>query len=132
MYKKKRTTIRKIPALLIATILAASGILKITGIHPMLDHFITMGFSFTVVKIFGAAEVIFSLVFIYPRTSKIGLLLLTGYFGGAIAAEIRYHQVMAPMMTLALVWIAAFVREPSNFLSVTISKHSANLSTLNA
>jgi len=124
--------IKKIPGLLIAAILMISGILKIAGIHPMLDHFITMGLSVTLVKVFGAAEVIFSLLFIYPRTSKMGLLLLTGYFGGAIAAEIPFHQVMAPMMPLALVWIAAFVREPSNFLPVKISKHSANLSTLNS
>ena len=126
---KKRPMIKKIPTLLIATIVTTSGILKIAGIHPMLDHFITMGLSITLVKVFGAAEVIFSLLFVYPRTSKMGLLLLTGYFGGAIAAEIPFHQMMAPMMPLALVWIAAFVREPSNFLLVKISKHSANLST---
>lgn len=122
--------IKRIPTLLIATILTISGILKIAQIHPMLDHFITMGLSVTQVKVFGAAEVIFSLLFVYPRTSKLGLLFLTGYFGGAIAAEIPFHQVMAPMMPLALVWIAAFVREPSNFLPVKISKHFANLSTL--
>ena len=124
--------IKKILAVLIATILIVSGTLKIAGVHPMLDHFITMGLSITLVKIFGSAEVIFSLLFIYPRTSKMGLLLLTAYFGGAIAAEIPFHQVMAPMMPLALVWIAAFVREPSSFLPVNISKHSANLSTLNS
>jgi succinate-acetate transporter protein len=132
MCKKKRTLVKKIPTVLIGAILTISGVLKIAGIHPMFDHFITMGLSVTLVKVFGAAEVIFSLLFVYPRTSKMGLLLLTGYFGGAIAAEIPFHQVMAPMMPLALVWIAAFVREPSNFLPVQISKHSANLSTLNS
>jgi succinate-acetate transporter protein len=132
MYKKKKPMIRKVPALLMATILTISGIMKIVGIHPMLDHFITMGLSVTLVKVFGAAEVIFSLLFVYPRTSKMGLLFLTGYFGGAIAAEIPFHQVMAPIMPLALVWVAAFVREPSNFLPVKILKHSANLSTLNS
>jgi DoxX-like family len=132
MCKEKRTLVKKIPTVLIGAILTISGVLKIAGIHPMFDHFITMGLSVTLVKVFGAAEVIFSLLFVYPRTSKMGLLLLTGYFGGAIAAEIPFHQVMAPMMPLALVWIAAFVREPSNFLPVQSSKHSANLSTLNS
>jgi hypothetical protein len=132
MYKKKRT-VKKIPALLIAGVLITGGILKIAGIHPMLDHFISMGLSVPLVKVIGAAEVIFSLLFVYPRTSKLGLLLLTGYFGGAMAAEIPFHQVMAPMIPLALVWIAAFVRERSNFLPPTkISKHSANLSTVNS
>jgi hypothetical protein len=132
MYKKKRAMIKKIPTLLIATILAISGVLKMTGIHPMLDHFITMGLSVTLVKVFGTAEVIFSLLFVYPRTSKMALLLLTGYFGGAIAAEIPFHQVMAPVIPLALVWIAAFVREPSNFLPAKISQHSVILSTPNS
>jgi len=132
MYKKQKSMVKKIPTLLITGILMISGILKIAGIHPMLDHFITMGLNVTLVKVFGAAEVIFSLLFIYPRTAKMGLLLLTGYFGGAIAAEIPFHQVMTPVMPLALIWIAAFVREPSSFLPVKISKHSANPSTLNS
>lgn len=132
MYKKKRPMIKKIPTLLVAAILIISGMLKITGTHPMLSHFIAMGLSVTLVKILGAAEVIFSLLFIYPRTSKIGLLLLTGYFGGAIAAEIPFQQIMAPIVPLALVWFAAFLREPSYFLPVNMSKHSANLSTINS
>ena len=52
--------IKKIPAVLIATILIVSGVLKIAGIHPMLDHFMTMGLSITLVKIFGVAEVAFA------------------------------------------------------------------------
>ena len=132
MYKKKRPMIKKIPAFLIATILAISGILKIAGIHPMLDHFIAMGLSVTLVEVLGAAEVVFSLLYVYPRTSKLGLLLLTGYLGGAIASEIPFHQVMAPVLPLVLVWIAAYVREPSNFLPAKISPRSANLSTLNS
>ena len=124
--------IRKIPTVLIAAILTISGMLKIAELHPMLDQFLAMGLSITLVKVFGAAEVIFSLLFVYARTSKIGLLLLTGYFGGAIDAEIPFHQVMAPLVPLLLVWIAAFVREPSNFLPAKISKYPANLSTLNS
>ena len=130
MCKTKKSTMKKIPVFLVGTIVIVSGLMKITGIHPMLDHFITMGISPAMIKLLGAAEIIFTVLLMFPATAKIGLLLLTAYFGGAMAAEIPFGQVMAPMIPLALVWIAAFVRAPSYFLRV-IPKNSANLSTPN-
>jgi hypothetical protein len=129
MQKEKKSTTKKIPALVITTVLIISGVFKIVGIHPMLDHFTAIGLSSVLIKFLGAAEVIFSILFSYRPTSKVGLLFLTAYFGGAIAAEIPYHQVAAPMAPLILVWIAAFIRRPSDFLAVLMGSTVNNPST---
>jgi len=109
-----------------------SGGLKITGIHPMLDHFTEMGLGPGLIKLLGIAEIIFSLLFLFNPTSRIGLLLLTAYFGGAMAAEIPFHKVAAPLIPLVFVWVAAFIRQPSAFLPTVFSKDPANLSTANS
>ena len=104
-----------IPTFFVIVILMISGLLKITGYHPMLPHFTEMGLH-PYVKLLGTLEIAFALLFGLSKTSKLGLLLLTAYFGGAMAAEIPYHMLVAPFMPLALTWIAAFVRQPSLFI----------------
>jgi hypothetical protein len=129
MKRNKKSTIKKIPVFIVVTFLVVSGALKINGLHPMLAHFKEMGFSSLFIELLGVCEILFSLLFVLNRTSLIGLLLLTGYFGGAMAAEIPFHQVAAPLMPLVLVWVTAFVRQPSIFSAVNSSTSMANLST---
>jgi hypothetical protein len=46
---------------------------------------------------------------------RIGFLLLTAYFGGAIATEITHGGFIAPIAILTIVWIAAYLRKPEIF-----------------
>ena len=112
--------IKRASVVVVVTILIISGILKISGVHPMIGHFREIGLNPTLIKLLGTAEIIFSLLFLFTPTSRIGLLLLTAYFGGAIAAEIPYNQVAAPLIPLVLIWLVAFVRQRSAFL-ITVS-----------
>ncbi|HET9430878.1 MAG TPA: hypothetical protein VFO70_06865, partial [Chitinophagaceae bacterium] len=49
---------------------------------------------------------------IWPRSMRIGLLLLTGYFGGAMAVELSHGIIfIAPGIILSLVWIIAYLRD---------------------
>jgi hypothetical protein len=132
MCNKKKSFGRQIPVFLITAMLIISGSLKITGLHPMLDHFREMGFNTLLIKLLGVAEIIFSLLFLFNSTSRIGLLLLTAYFGGAMAVEIPFHKVAAPLVPLVFVWVAAFIRQPSAFLPTVFSNDSAHLSTPNS
>ena len=104
-----------IPTFLIVALLIISGGLKITKFHPMLLHFVELGIDGQL-PLLGIAEIIFALLFLFPATSKFGLLLLTAYFGGAMAIEIPYRMMAGPAVPLALIWIAAFVRQPSFFI----------------
>ena len=132
MCNKKKSLGRKLPLYFITAMIIVSGSLKITGMHPMLDHFTEMGLGPGLIKLLGIAEIIFSLLFLVHSTSRIGLLLLTAYFGGAMAAEIPFHQVAAPLIPLVFVWVAAFIRQPSAFLPTGFSKDRSNLSTSNS
>ena len=127
MCNKKKSIARTFPVFIVGSILIISGFLKIAAIHPMLSHFKEMGFGRAGIALLGSAEMIFSILFLIVSTSRFGLLLLTGYLGGAMAMEISFGQVIAPMVFLVLLWLAAFLREPSAFLPISFYKNSAHL-----
>ena len=115
MCNRKKQSLKMIPAFLVSVIIIISGVLKISGHHPLLPHFAEMGFA-GYVPLFGGLEIVFALLFLFPKTVNLGLLLLTAYFGGAMAVEIPYGMMAAPALPLALVWMAAWVRYPTLFV----------------
>jgi len=51
-----------------------------------------------------------------PRTAILGAILLTGYFGGAIATQMRvgnplFSHVLFPVYLAALIWGGLFLRD---------------------
>ena len=125
MNNNTKTILKWIPSCITALLLAVSGTGKITGQSPMMAHFKEMQLG-SFITLFGCIEIAFVIFFIFPRTMKAGLLLLTAYFGGAIAAELPYGAyTMAPLVLLALIWMSAFVRRKDIFFASTDAKHTA-------
>ena len=70
-------------------------------------------------QILGMTELLFVVLFLWPRSMQIGFLLLTGYFGGAMAVEMANGNFfLIPGIILAIVWIAAYLRDASLFSRV--------------
>lgn len=64
----------------------------------------------------GIAKFILVLLYLIPRTSTVGFVLLIGYFGGALATNIT-HQFTVPeyaplFIVFALMTIDAWFRKP--------------------
>ena len=110
-----------IPTFLLVAIFIISGGLKISEFHPMLHHFVEMGF-YPILKLLGATEIILALLILFKRTSKAGLILLTAYLSGAIAVEIPYQMMAGPALVLALVWLTAWIRNRKVFVELISSK----------
>ena len=90
----------------------------------MLLHFVQLGVD-DYLSLLGAAEILFGLLFLHPLTTRLGLLLLTAYFGGAIAMELPYDMVAGPAIPLVFIWIAAFTRQPALFMDSKPSRLAA-------
>lgn len=57
------------------------------------------------------------LLYVVPRTSVLGAVLLTGYLGGAIATHVRighplFSHVLFPVYVALLLWGGLYLREP--------------------
>lgn len=98
---------------LVGLMLTASAIDKIMGSQHALSMSAAFGLSGQVYAILGIIEVISVLLFLYPKTAILGLLLLSSYLGGAIATHLQHGQnIIFPAMFEVIVWIAAVIRFP--------------------
>ena len=56
-----------------------------------------------------------TLLYIFPRTSILGAILLTGYFGAAAASQIRvgngWFNVVFPLILGVVVWTGLWLRD---------------------
>jgi hypothetical protein len=73
----------------------------------VVEAFAQLGFPLSTSVTLGVIELIVIVLYLIPRTSVFGAILLTGYLGGAIAAQLR---IGAPLFssTLFPVYVALF------------------------
>jgi hypothetical protein len=75
-----------------------------------------LGFDPDVMPVVGAIELVCLIVYLAPRTAVLGAVLLTGYLGGAISAQLR---IEAPLLSTTLfplylgivVWVTVYLRD---------------------
>jgi hypothetical protein len=67
-------------------------------------------------KQLGLTKLILALIFLYPRTSAIGLVLMVGYYAGAVATNLTHNFTFpeyAPLViVLVLLAIIGWIRNP--------------------
>lgn len=98
---------------LIALMLGASAFDKIIGSAHALEMGASFGLSGATYAMLGTIEIVSVALFLYPRTGIPGLLLLSSYFGGAIATHLQHQQGIAfPIVIEAVIWVTALIRFP--------------------
>jgi hypothetical protein len=97
--------------------LAFDSVGKLLVLPPVVEATTQLGFPAGV--IFGLGVVLAACVIVHlvPRTAVLGAVLLTGYLGGAVAANVRVGNPLAshtlfPVYVAALVWGGLFLRDP--------------------
>ncbi|ARK11065.1 DoxX family protein [Fibrivirga algicola] len=106
---------------LIFTVLAAampimSGVMKLTKSPEVVETLGKVGVADHVTML-GIMEIVFAALFVYPKTMKLGFILLSCYFAGAIATELSHGSSLNAVLPIVLVWIATFLRDKTAFLS---------------
>lgn len=80
------------------------------GKAKMFEH---IGYSYDTMKGIGVVEVVVTLLFLVPRTSFVGAILMTGYLGGATATHVRVgDDYFMPVIMGIVVWVAYALRRP--------------------
>jgi len=63
------------------------------------------------VQLIGYGEIIAALLMLIPRTSPLGVLATSGFWGGVICIHMAHHEdYIFPSVLLAVTWIAASLR----------------------
>lgn|GEM_PF-1080585 len=128
MKKKNSKILKWIPSLIAAIIITMSACMKLASAPQLVEVFSGLGLL-GYMKVLGVAEIIFAAMFLVKNTMRVGFLLLTAYHGGAIAVDLAHgNLVVFPAAILAVIWIAAFVRDTSIFKSLQTQNPASALS----
>ena len=81
------------------------------------DAFVRTGWPIDLSVPLGFILLTSLILFLIPRTSVLGAILLTGYFGGAVASNRRLHEplfshTLFPVYFGVLMWLSLWLREP--------------------
>ncbi|WP_138989670.1 DoxX family protein [Larkinella sp. C7] len=99
-----------------------SGVMKLMGSADVVKTLTNAGVG-PYIPMLGIMEIAFAGLFLYPKTMKLGFVLLCCYFAGAMAAELSHGgPLTGAVMVLVLVWIAAFLRDKTVFFPTTIQE----------
>jgi hypothetical protein len=90
---------------------------KILQLPFVVDATVQMGFTPAAVPVIGAVLAVCLALYLVPRTAILGAVLLTGYFGGAVCAQLRieapvFSTMLFPVYFGTLVWVALYLRSP--------------------
>lgn len=110
--KTKIIKYRKIAGWLIAVPLTLLFLNSARGkiLNPEMMNQLNLG-SWTTLIIIG--EIVSALLFLFPRTSIFGTVLLSSYMGGAIIIHMTGgSSILMPAAVLIFVWIGSIIRNP--------------------
>ena len=109
---KVRNIVSNILIFLPSIALLASSITKFAHIPAIVAQMTALGFSGPKLMVVAVLELASSGVFLVPKTRPLGLLLLSAYLGGAIAAQLGGGQPwVPPAVLLGLLWIGMWLKK---------------------
>jgi len=120
MRSDRATSIKRLWAGRIVTGLAAlfmlvDGIMKIVKPAAVLDANAKLGYPVATLSGIGLALITCTVIYVIPRTSIFGAILLTGYLGGAVASQVRagssWFELVFPILFAVLVWGGLWLRD---------------------
>ena len=110
---KKHLWTGRILSVLPVLMLLLSGVMKLVKPAPVVEGFVKLGYPAGVASPIGLVELACTVIYLIPRTSVLGAVLLTGYLGGATATHMRVGEpFVAPILLGAMLWGGLFFRDP--------------------
>lgn len=105
----------RILSVLSALFMLLDGIMKIVKPAQVLEANARLAYPVSTLTGIGVALIACTLIYIIPRTSIFGAILLTGYLGGAVASNVRagsgWFETIFPVLFAALVWGGVWLRD---------------------
>jgi DoxX-like family len=100
---------------LVTLFLLLDSVTKLLRLQVVVDATVQMGFPASTVPVIGATLLACLVLYLLPRTAVLGAVLLTGYLGGAVCAQLRieaplFSTLLFPVYVGALVWLGLYLR----------------------
>lgn len=112
--RKAKIAGRILSALVILVLLMVA-VMDLLKPKSVVDGTVKMGYSENIIVPLGIVLAISTILYAIPRTSVLGAILLTGYFGGAVATHVHAGQGASvyaiPILFGVVLWLALILRD---------------------
>lgn len=106
---KGRLWTARVMSWLVILFMLLDGIMKLIQPEMVVESSLSLGYEQHHIAVIGILALISTILYAIPRTSILGAILLTGYWGGAIATNFRmdhplFTHVLFPVYFAILAW----------------------------
>jgi hypothetical protein len=95
--------------------LLIDGVMKLVKPPGVVEATVRLGYRETAIIGIGIVLLVCTVVYVIPRTSMLGAVLLTGYLGGAVATHVRVGEglfpILFPVILGVLLWGGIYLRD---------------------
>ncbi len=112
---KRRVRAGHIISALPVLFLLFDGVTKLLKPPIVLEATVRLGYPESAILGLGIVLIVCTVLYVIPRTSVLGAILLTGYLGGATATHVRVggslFSVIFPIILGMLLWLGLYTRD---------------------
>jgi DoxX-like family len=105
----------RIMSALPALFLLIDGVMKLVKPPVVVEKTVELGYPESIILGLGTVLLACTILYLIPRTSVLGAILLTGYLGGAVATHVRVgdpvFSILFPVIVGALLWGGLVLRD---------------------
>jgi hypothetical protein len=91
------------------------GVMKLVKPPIVVKSTVELGYPESTILPIGIVLLVCTVLYVIPRTSVLGAILLTGYLGGAVATHVRVgagaFPIVFPIIFGVLVWGGLYLRD---------------------
>ena len=95
--------------------LLVDGVMKVVKPAVVVEATVQLGYPESVIVWLGVVLVACTILYLIPRTAVLGVILLTGYLGGAVATHVRVggplFPIIFPVILGAMLWGGLYLRD---------------------
>jgi len=112
----KRLWAGRILSAVATLVMIFDGVMHFLMPPAVVEGFTKAGWPLSTARPLAIIELLCLTLYVIPRTSVLGALLLTGYLGGAVAVNVRqllplFTYVLAPVYVAVFLWGGLYLRE---------------------
>jgi len=105
---EKQIWLGRILSTLAALFLFVDGAMKLVKPPRVVQATLQLGYAESAILGIGVTLLVCTLLYVVPRTSSLGAVLLTGYLGGAVASNVRAamptFNIVFPFILAGFIW----------------------------
>ena len=99
-------------SVLLSLLFGMSAVMKLMGGPGVMEGMAHLGLPESLVIPLGILEISCVAIYLFPATSIVGAILLTGYIGGAICTHLRVGDPFFFQIVLGIcVWLGVYLRD---------------------